>query len=299
VLAFAGSAVTVSGAPFGGRVPRETPAIGTLGYLPCLGDRDEDPDRGEYRHASRATFDLSLGEVRVGGSGQATVEVVVPGSTWRYIDGVERTWMDPAAPHTFSLDDEGGTVLIQWERFGLARCRLLMGSRRRMSSRTGVVARTVAVRGVPRTRAISPNCRGASRVVRRRPRADHLAGTLEQDEDAVPRVALRADGLPGGVQGDLEEGREAPPLRHGEVPEEGDVGEGVLDGLPGLALRAAHDDRREVVVRAGIVGGRHQGVGGGRGVRVRRQARELGLREVAPHTVGAEHHHVPPARGSG
>lgn len=161
VLAFTGSAVTVSGAPFAGRVPRETPAEGTLGYLPCLGDREPDPGRGEYRHASRSTFTLSLGEVQVGGSGQATLEVVVAGSTWRYVDGVEPaadaprrmtvdgapaddldlwistgpadsaaftsdaipapTWMDPGAPHTFSLDDAGGTVLIQWEAFGLAR----------------------------------------------------------------------------------------------------------------------------------------------------------------------------------
>ncbi len=154
---FTGEVVTVASAPLGRDDLREQPVTGFLGYNPCIGDRDEADDRGSYRHAGSSEFQVQIDDLLIEGSGQATVAIVVPGSTWRFEDGEgselprsmsvngnelgslelwistgpadseaftddsipEPDWLDAEAPHTFSISEAGGTILIQWDTLTL------------------------------------------------------------------------------------------------------------------------------------------------------------------------------------
>jgi hypothetical protein len=152
---------TVSGRPLGLDIPLDTPIAGSLGYKPCLPDRDDFTGYGEYRHGGSSTFEARFLGRTLTGSGFATVEVVQAGSTWRYVDGHENIpddtfgpralrldgaevprvelwistgpeadtvtseaipapdWLDPGAPHTFSIADDDGVALVQWTVFAL------------------------------------------------------------------------------------------------------------------------------------------------------------------------------------
>jgi hypothetical protein len=160
-VSFAGTIVTVAGAPLGlGDADRGTAVSGSFTYDAARRDDNaEGQDRGEYPHQDDGAFDLDLVGRRVSGSGSPVVTVIPGEAAYFYfadgprfpdyewprmsVDGatdpVLNVWIalcggivladdplpsafpayDPTvSAHTFSVEDEGGTALLQLTTVG-------------------------------------------------------------------------------------------------------------------------------------------------------------------------------------
>lgn len=152
-VAFEGELATISGTPLGlSDADRTAAATGSFTYDTCTAGVEEYEGRRIFDGALTA-FSLDLAGVTVEGSGNGLVEIEdMSSDTLRFTDGpqfndpvIRTMWVDgvesellemwfaitdgdgaydstdmpnpfpmsPELPHTFSLDDEGGTALLQ------------------------------------------------------------------------------------------------------------------------------------------------------------------------------------------
>lgn len=150
---FEGTVATASGTPFGRDDLRGAVVTGSFAWDPCVDDSDDRESVGVYAHDGTSAFSAALDDLTVEGSGDATVEIVVAGSGFRFQDGGDgRTmtvdgeaaslelgiytaaadssaftddslpdpeFLDASVAHTFSIDDADGGVLVQWDRLSV------------------------------------------------------------------------------------------------------------------------------------------------------------------------------------
>jgi len=139
---YAAKAATVSKTPFGQTVPLNTVVDGYFTFDTSTPDDNDDPLSGEYPHTGHAGFRADFLKSRISGSTTPFYEVdLAPdptSDTFRVYDGPRTVGneggvmsIDPfplytfgflGTPHTFSLKDDQGTMLLQFTSVAEAVC---------------------------------------------------------------------------------------------------------------------------------------------------------------------------------
>ena len=159
---------------------------------------------------------------------------------------------------------------------------------------------TVAERGTLRMSAISPTCSPCPRCVSDLVAARHADLAVEDDEELVALVALADDDVAVLVLAHLDRLHHAQELALGEAREQRHVREDLA--LEGEAARAVgvgralfadlHDERRDVVLAAAVVGERDERLDALVALERERLAQLLGRLEVAVEAVAREDERV-------